>query len=230
MLISIIILKYGEMGSMNQEIRKQIQEYIKIEDNIVALYDYGSIVYQTNNKDSDHDVILILKNKEDSKTIDFLNQWLDVNVFSEEEFKHMIKEHEISALECLFLNKENIWKENQSWHFELHLPTLRNAVSAKSSNSWVKAKKKFIVEKDFNDYIGKKSAWHAIRMLNFGTQIAKCEKIVDFKSMNDLLPQIMECHDWEEIDSKFRKTYNETSSAFKLVAPKEVNYNKPKMK
>lgn len=215
---------------MNQEIKEQIQEYIKMEDNIIALYDYGSIVYQTNNKNSDHDVILILKNKEDFKTIDYLNQWLDVNVFSKEEFQNMIHEHEISALECLSLNNENIWKETHTWDFQLHLPTLRNAISAKSSNSWVKAKKKFIVEKDFNDYIGKKSAWHAIRMLDFGTQIAKYERIMNFKSMNDLLPQIMECHSWEEIDSKFRKTYNETSSAFKLVAPKEINYNKPKLK
>lgn len=215
---------------MNREIKKQIQDYIATEDNIIALYDYGSVVYHTNTKDSDHDVILILKEKEDIKTIDYLKQHLDVNVFSQEEFEKMLNEHEISALECLSLNQEYVWKETQKWEFTLHLPTLRNAISAKSSNSWVKAKKKFIVEKDFNDYVGKKSAWHAIRMLDFGIQIAQHEKITNFETMNDLLPKIMKCNSWEEIDSAFRKTYNETSSAFKLVAPKEINYNKPKIK
>jgi hypothetical protein len=94
----------------------------------------------------------------------------------------------------------------------------------------VKSKKKFIVEKDYSPYIGKKSAWHSIRILDFGYQIAKYGKINDYQSVNNLLKSIMKLNSWEEIDENFKTVYNETASRFKEVAPKEINLSKVKMK
>jgi hypothetical protein len=48
--------------------------------------------------------------------------------------------------------------------------------------------------------------------------------------VNKLLQEIMECNSWEEIDSNFRGVYNETSTRFKLVAPKTENINPAKNK
>lgn len=202
-------------------------KYLK-DENIKAVYQYGSYVYGTNNEKSDKDIIVVIENNEKSKdTIEELQKDHDVNIYTKVDFEKMIKDHEITALECLFLKDQLIMKYHQ-WDFNLDLPSLRNSVSQKSSNSWVKAKKKFIVEKDYAPYIGQKSAWHAIRMLDFATQIAQHGSIIDYSSKNDLLKEILTCNTWEEIDNNFRKLYNETASIFRQFAPKEV-VNKPKV-
>lgn len=202
-------------------------EYLK-DNNIIAIYQYGSYVYGTNSEKSDKDLIVVLE--EVNKSHDIVNQLrkdYDVNIYSKIEFEKLIKDHEISALECLFLEDKFILKYQQ-WEFNLDVPQLRNSISQKSSNSWVKAKKKFIVEKDYAPYIGQKSAWHAIRMLEFGTQIAKHGRIIDYTTENNLLKEILKYDKWEDIDSKFRKQYNETASIFRQYAPKEIK-EKPKM-
>ena len=201
--------------------------YLK-DDNIIGIYQYGSFVYGTNHEKSDKDLIVILNDINQSlEKIEELRKNYDVNIYSKNDFEKMIKEHEISALECLFLEDKFILKYHQ-WNFELDLPTLRNSISQKSSNSWVKAKKKFIVEKDYAPYIGQKSAWHAIRMFDFGTQIAKYGMIKNYATQNEILPEILKLNTWEEIDNKFRVTYNETASIFRQFAPKEINI-KPKI-
>lgn len=198
------------------------------DNNILGIYQYGSYVYKTNTESSDKDIIVVLDDTTQSNTtITELQKHYDVNIYSKIDFEKMIKEHEISALECLFLEDKFIIKYH-SWDFNLDLPTLRNSVSQKSSNSWVKAKKKFIVEKDYAPYIGQKSAWHAIRMLDFGIQIAQYGRIIDYTTKNDLLKEILKLDTWEKIDSQFRKEYNETASLFRQFAPKEIN-NKPKI-
>lgn len=198
------------------------------DDNIKAIYQYGSYVYGTNTDKSDKDIILVLEDKEKSiDTVNELKKEYDVNIYSKNEFEKMLKEHEITALECLFLKDKFILKYYQ-WNFSLDLPSLRNSVSQKSSNSWVKAKKKFIVEKDYAPYVGQKSAWHAIRMLDFATQVAQYGSIIDYSTKNDLLKEIISCNTWDDIDNKFRKLYNETASIFRQFAPKEV-MNKPKV-
>ena len=128
-------------------------------------------------------------------------------------------------MKCLFLNNKKIKKNELDVNFSLNKNTLRHSISAKSSNSWVKAKKKFIVEEDYNPYIGQKSAWHAIRMLDFGIQLATLGKIENYSSSNKLLNKITSCKSWSEIDENFRFMYNEKSSQFKLVAPKEIKKN-----
>lgn len=226
-------LKKKEGKMMNQIDQEQIKNLLNQNTNIVAMYDYGSTVYGTRSEKSDNDVIMVVNNKDEPHLQEELSTWFDVNVYSKEEFSELIKKHEVTALECLALPEANIWKKpEQDWQFELNLPELRQSLSAKSSNSWVKAKKKFIVEQDYAPYIGQKSAWHAIRIMEFGHQIATQGKITDFTAVNHLLPEILKCNSWQEIDDQFRKTCNEYSSRFRQVAPKEVPAQsiKPKIK
>lgn len=192
---------------------------------ILALFDYGSVVYGTLGEHSDHDLIAVIKDS--AKHIELSKEKLDVTVYRESDFKELVLKHEISALECLFLDSKHIYKNELDIEFNLDKVILRSSVSGKSSNSWVKAKKKFIVEEDYNPYIGKKSAWHAIRMLDFATQIANEGKISNYSSMNPLLKEILNCETWNEIDQNFRLTYNTKASEFRLVAPKEINKIKP---
>lgn len=195
------------------------QEIINNPD-VLALFDYGSVVYGTTSEKSDKDLIAVVK--DEATGLNLSKDKLDVSVYTQSQFNNLVAQHEISALECLFLASKHIHKNELDVEFILDKVALRNAISAKSSNSWVKAKKKFIVEEDFSPYIGKKSAWHAVRMLDFGTQIAKTGKIENYGSMNFLLKEILKCQSWQEIDQNFRLTYNGKSSEFKLVAPKDI--------
>jgi histidyl-tRNA synthetase len=196
----------------------KIKGLINTNDNIVSLYQYGSQVYGTSNPQSDMDMIMVVKDLNGVTNQSDLSD-IDITI------------SEISVLECVFLPEDKILKNQKEWDFILDLPTLRKACSAKSSNSWVKAKKKLIVEEDYNLYVGQKSAWHAIRILQFGQQIAINSKIIDYSSANEFLHRIISCNDWEALDKNMRSVYNEESSKFKLVAPKEVVINnKLKMK
>ena len=103
---------------------------------------------------------------------------------------------------------------------KIDLPKLRESISKKSSNSWVKAKKKLQpLSPDYAPKIGKKSAWHALRILAFGCQLAEHGKI-NVECMNHIYDSIMQCGEWADIDMQFRQTYNHLSTEFRKVAPK----------
>ena len=189
--------------------------------NDVFVVMYGSRVYGTNHENSDYDFIAVVKDKD--KPVDFPLPKGDVLVFSEEEFGKRIEQHDVTALECLWLPEKNILNGAVKVDFSLNLGKLRDSFSATASNSWVKAKKKFLVEKDFNPYIGKKSAWHALRIIDFGIQIAKNGKIVDYGSRNFDYEKIIGFNSWEEINSEYKAVYNQLSSEFRLVAPKNTS-------
>lgn len=200
----------------------KIEDVLK-DENVISLFKYGSHVYGTNNEHSDNDLIMVVINGT-TLSDEFLknfNQFGDLTIYDESEFQNQINNHEISVLECLFLDKKDIYKNNKDWNFNLNLQTLRSSISGKASNSWVKAKKKFIVEKDYNPYIGQKSAWHALRILNFGTQIATFGKINNYQELTPLYKDILSL-DWEGINNKYKSLYNELASKFREVAPKEI--------
>jgi hypothetical protein len=81
----------------------------------------------------------------------------------------------------------------------------------------VKCKKKLTVTEDFAPRIGKKSLWHALRILDFGTQILQHGKIINFQSMNHLYDEIVNnpCDDWEFYKHKYQPIYNALRSAFR---------------
>ena len=66
---------------------------------------------------------------------------LNATLISPTYFQKMINEHRIDALECLFTRED--WKyETIKFNFKLDLDQLRRSISAVSSNSWIKCKKK----------------------------------------------------------------------------------------
>ncbi len=206
---------------------------IKLNDKNTFIGLYGSYVYGTNHHQSDIDLIII----SDIDDIDFFkkhiqsNQEIDIHLFNKDYFQTLLKKQEINALETLMLKDDKILKSSddfvdikkiffeQAW---LDKEMLRSSISQKASNSWVKGKKKFLVEKDFNPYIGKKSIWHAFRMLEFGTQIAREGYIYDYSAENSRLNEILECENWNEIEERFKLKFNEKNSEFRRFAPKKI--------
>lgn len=183
------------------------------------VFPYGSRVYGTERKDSDADYLVVyqtaLTGQEEMifSTCPFLN----LHYFNNKDWQDQLNEHKIHAVESYFVNKNN------EFVFNLDKTKLRHEFSQKASNSWVKAKKKLTVEKDW--MIGWKSLFHSLRILNFGTQIAQFGEIKDFSSENETWKRIlnMQCYDWEILNKEFKPIYNQKATEFRKVAPLNVD-------
>lgn len=192
---------------------------------IFNLYQYGSQVYGIADEKSDIDLILVC---------DFANehetpiQWpgTDLTIWTAEEFQRLLDVHEPSALECHFL-PSHMAIRSREFEFKLDLGKLRQAFSAKSSNSWVKAKKKIEVHGEWR--LGLKSLFHSLRILEFGLQIAGNGKIKDYAAANRYWKCIMDQYhgrsewrqftSWVDFKEYWQPHYNRLRSDFRLVAP-----------
>lgn len=199
----------------------------------LAMWDYGSTVYK-NKVASDNDIVIVIKHDPSFGLFNmkFSVDKFDIQVFCEETFKGMLSDHDVMALECINVPTKHVrlldtyFKERVLDKFTLNLSKLRASFSKVSSNSYVKAKKKLIVEVDYDLEASVKSLWHSMRILQFGTQLANTGKIQNFAGSNDLYPKIIQMYvdynaNWEGIHEKAKPMHNQLASSFKLVAPKE---------
>lgn len=196
---------------------------MKPEGNYYALYPYGSRVYGTNSFNSDWDFIGI---KPGVGFSEMDRGVLNIKLMEPEHFQKLLDEHNVSALECIFLS-DNLILTNppKPWNFELSLSKLRHSFSEKSSQSFVKAKKKFVAPYDWaaeEIKRGKKSLFHSLRILDFGIQIASFRKIVCYDTCNDLFEEIMEnpSLNWDDYQERWKPEYNRMCSEFRQLAPK----------
>ena len=187
-----------------------------IKEPIIKIYPYGSRVYGTNNSKSDYDFMAIAQTKDTKLDYTFECGNVSVHVVSEHLFIKRIKEHHISYLECIFQDDNDEYQK----YFELDLTKLRRSISAISSNSFVKCKKKI---RDGEIYIGKKSMFHAIRILMMGIQIAQHGKITNYYCAHffyyDLMKRMGD--EWQPIQDRFQPIYNELKTEFRKLAPLE---------
>lgn len=195
--------------------------------NAYGMFLFGSRVYGTHDENSDWDYVVVLP-PGDIKTESHYNDGrVHYQIYSYDEFMLKINAHDIMALECISLDhhvsKQLITK------FTLNKNVLRESISTIANNSWVKAKKKLTVSGDYDKKAGMKSAFHSIRILEFGIQVAQYGKITDFTVANWIwfeIEKLGELYDydvlWNKINEKFKKTFNETSSRFKALAPKNL--------
>ena len=191
-------------------------------DNLLNLYPYGSRIYGCAGQQSDYDMIAVYDTPAD-KT-DFEGQNISITAYSQAKFNAVLAEHEISAIECVSLPDDAVLLAKANPKFVLSLPTLRSSISEKASHSYVKAKKKLTVAKDLDPYRGKKSLFHAFRIIKFGCQIAKYGKVVDFTAANNYWQDIVlnKCDDWQFYHAKYKPEFNSLMTEFRLLAPKEI--------
>lgn len=208
----------------NIDIKKYILQdfHLKNED-ILSIFTYGSRVYGTHNEESDYDFIIVMKNEAINRDDrDSSTHNININLYSRSSFQELLTYHRHSAMECHFLPEEFILKNEVRYDFKFDIKKLIESISEKTSHCWVKSKKKFEVEKDRNVKTAKKSLFHCLRILDFGMQVAKYQKIVDYSSCNDLWEEIYtdpadKCGHYKE---KYQKVFNERMSEFRKVAPK----------
>jgi len=187
---------------------------------------YGSRVYGTAKPDSDYDFIAVVPNGTGiADGTEYKNGLLNVHIECRDVFQQHLNEHKVKALECWYMPhhsmpNEGVMHVGANFKFKLDVTTLRHEFSSKASNSFVKAKKKIEKEKDY--YIGWKSLFHSLRILNFGIQIARDGRI-DFTAANDHWFDILNAnqYDWAYFKEKYQPIYNELATEFRKLAPKE---------
>jgi len=191
------------------------------DSDVLAVYPYGSRVYGTSKPMSDYDFIIITKNlTQDTLSI---NNHIHATMYSYSDYIDRMDDHEISILECMSLPREMMVKAIVHPQLDvIDVEKLRVSVSAKSSNSLVKAKKKITLYDDRESkYIGLKSFFHSLRMIRFAIQVARFGKIVDFGECNELYDQMLnEPLDWEYLVEKYKPIHKAWSTEFRTLAPK----------
>lgn len=214
-----------------------------ISKQIKGIFSYGSTVYGNKTPD-DFDFIVITENYDGSfyKTID--NIEIQATFYSFDKFKSELERHEIAMIECMCIPMDNdvfiVEYDNDIKKmfndFILDKSKLRTAISKKSSNSYVKAKKKIILEKDFDIASSHKSLWHSFRMVKFAMEYCQTQTI-DFSAANDLYSVIHEDYDklglfhstqdidytnaWNALHAKYKPIHNTILSEFRTFAPKD---------
>lgn len=186
--------------------------------NDTIIVPYGSRVYGTDRNDSDYDYIAIIPSNRKANTgEEYRRNLVNIHMYNRFDFQDQLNSHKIHTLEAYFLPDGIVSKQ---FKFNLNLSILRNELSQKSSHSFVKAKKKIDKEKDY--YIGWKSLFHSIRILDFGIQIAKNGKISDYSSANSYWFDILNAqqYNWDFFKKKYQPIYNSLATEFRKVAPK----------
>lgn len=196
-------------------------------DKLINFYPYGSHIYGTNTDKSDYDYIAVMDQTEDMlEHIYTADKTMNILCYSPVKFLHKVQNHDIDALECIFL-PDDMKYEIMTFPFVYDIEKLRRSIAAVSSNSWVKCKKKL---QEGEDYIGKKSLFHSLRIADFGIQIAEQKDIITYtkpyetdvlthNSWRDLWYEINAHQDWDSLKKDYNEIANQMRTNFRKAAP-----------
>lgn len=200
----------------------------------ITIYQRGSVVYGTYELGvSDSDVLVVIDNSCHSMVDDSPRHILEIKIANggdyqficEDDFTKMVEDNSIEALECIFstINPDDKFLKM----FKLDKWKLRESVSAICSNSWVKAKKKLTVEKDYDLRIAQKSLWHSMRIYMFAIQIAEHGSILNYQCANDLWYEIKNTENptWDYYKEKYQEKFNNLRSELVKLCPKPDRFN-----
>lgn len=196
-------------------------EYFKatygLSDKDVVLIPYGSRVYGTHKEDSDYDYMAIVPANRKNTGEEYVRNKINIHIYNRYDFQQQLTQHKIHTLEAYCMPGGLI---SGQFNFKLDITKLRHELSAKASHSFVKAKKKIEKEKDF--YVGWKSLFHSLRILNFGLQMATQGKIRDYGAANQFWFDIRDAqeYNWDYFKQKYQPIYNELATEFRKAAPK----------
>ena len=166
---------------------------------VLNIYEYGSVVYGCNDEYSDEDYIIVFKSSllPSGAFKDNAISSLDKNIqgvcYSRSGFIDAINNYEIGALECLFLPEDKIIQKK--WNFGITKWDNKEFVKkiiTKASSSWYFST---LADKQGNTPEVMVNIYHALRILYFGIQIKKYNKIVDYSSCNKLRKEIFDNHE-----------------------------------
>lgn len=200
-------------------------------ERVANIYLIGSRVYQTHRPDSDFDYLILLRGTGEIKEIE--TPEMSLHLVPEDRFLQALIDHEVEFVEALF----HPLKEEIKLSFtlsSLNKSKLRSSFSRKADHSYVKGKKKIIIEaqnpnlteeeREAELFRGRKSLFHAFRILEFGIQLATSNQI-DFNCA-DLWKEFSSFdfssgeESWKQWEAIFRPRFNQKKSQFRICCPK----------
>lgn len=188
------------------------------ETKVLNIYPYGSRVYGCYNNFSDYDYIIIYKSSLlpsgsfKDNAITSKNGLMQATCYSRGGFIDAINNYQMPALEAIFLPEEMIVKK--TFDFKLNKfeekQFIKKVISL-SSSSWRNSTLAF---QNDNQFYTAKNIYHSLRILNFGLQIKKNKKIINYSSMNETKKEIYD--NLENINPKdWNKKFIEMSNELK---------------
>lgn len=185
---------------------------------------YGSRVYEVSDEESDYDLVVISTDPTLDDTVHETHSNIEYKIINKNDYQTLLDNQDIVAIEAYFCEsyfaRGNLKNLQVDYSYKVDKQKIRHVFSQKSSNSWVKCKKKLTVEVG-QERAGVKSLFHSFRILYFGIQLCTHGKIVDYKEANHIYDKIIEIGaDWEKLDKHFKPLYNALNTQFKKVALK----------
>lgn len=182
---------------------ENILSELKITEEILNIYPYGSHVYGTNNEESDNDYIIVTKSgllpngafKQNAISND--DRTIQGVLYSRSGFIDAINNYDIAALECLFLPENKVLQKK--WNFKIQKWDEKEFIKKiiiKMSSSWFSADNN---SKDGYKEIAKKGVFHSIRILMFANQLKENQEIYDFEVCNKFREELRAIKD-EDFD------------------------------
>lgn len=221
-------MNLSKIDSSISSINKLVLECDELKD-AINIYHWGSRVYGCSTAQSDWDFICVMpdgwieKNNTDQCFTVMSDMEFTFNFESVTSWQEKIGSNAIEALECSFLPSKFVVKENKKFPITIDYDKVRHTISRVSSIAWVKGLNKLSVHKDYNQYVGRKSIWHSLRLFMFGIQIMKYDKIVDYTEGNiyydDIIHHVFpaDIKEAEGFKALYQGTYNRLHSEFKLA-------------
>lgn len=177
------------------------------------VYLFGSQVYGNSRPSSDFDFSVVASNMQAHKEIK--TETCNVHIWTPDLFVDKLMMYNMMTLECIFAPDFARLQEKTDFKSKLTFDKgrMKKFVMSQSHNSWTNAKMK-IYEGDI--LRGTKSAFHGLRILVFGMQMAQYGKIVDFSAANRYWAELDAGNflDWDAIKRSFLHT--------KIVLEKEL--------
>lgn len=166
-------------------IRKWLDQKYPIQ--VVYSVIYGSLTYGTSSRDSDIDLIIVLKDDVPNIPRDTVSLHepeighLDITYYSISSFTTHLKDNEVKAIESIFIPNQFVIIGDQK-HFQEHFvctpQSIRHTFGKVCRNAWNKGVKKLTRETDHIEHKrGKKSLYHSIRLFHFALQLYETKRI-----------------------------------------------------
>lgn len=174
---------------------EEICEKLRLDHSkVLNIYPYGSKIYGTDDEYSDSDYIIVFKSALlpsgafKDNAISSFDREIQGTCYSRTGFIDAINNYEIAALECLFLPEDKVIQKKMDFKItKWYDKEFAKKIVNKASSSWYFSTLAF---NDENYESSIKNVFHALRILDFGLQLKKHKKIVNFSSMNEIKKEL----------------------------------------
>eukprot|EP01129_Flabellula_baltica_P005859 TRINITY_DN2147_c0_g1_i3.p1 TRINITY_DN2147_c0_g1~~TRINITY_DN2147_c0_g1_i3.p1 ORF type:complete len:273 (+),score=48.79 TRINITY_DN2147_c0_g1_i3:306-1124(+) len=202
-----------------------IQQYIHNNLNstwdILNIYLFGSRLHQCDSIDSDYDYNVIVQGDYFFGCVPCIGEWINVNCYHVDHWRDFLRDNVIWAVMMCWLPSSFVVLETVSFDVGLRYPALQKAVITDASHNFVKAKRLWHQEGDYDK--SKKNVVHGLRWLYFGLQVLRDGLVTDYTEGNAEWFEIKDCveSDWDYYEKKYRPIYKDLLHKVKHIVIKK---------